>query len=248
MVLAILAYLELAAVSSDVYDVLDNWQTSPIVNITLVDWGDECPAGYLALALKNSDFPGVQKGHCGCTPNMYSFGSTYANCSDEAEVLPECMSYVAKSRVEAESWRGRQLCILRGGQPAESWSSGYKQRPHPTSDGKCPTGYRRCGQGLDHNLGNAICFREEDELCPLTNIVVAGAVPSGVGWFAIGQFDDSYSLYGKREGLGEFPLIDLQLKLTSQQGDEFRDGESYSTGSQDRGPCYTGMTQVLTSA
>ena len=245
MILAIVAYAELESISNDVYDVIDNWKTKPVVNMTLVDWTDDCPSDYYALSLDNSDFPGVKKGHCGCVPHV-EYASQFTNCSDEAEASTSCMSYVEKPGVKAQSWRGKRICVRRGGEPAESWSNGYHQRPHPDEAGECPGGYHKCGEGFDHNNGGAICFPDDEGefLCPLTNAVVAESRPAGDGWFVLGDFDDNYALFGRREGLEEFPMVDLQLKLTTELGDTFRDGVSYSTGSQDRGPCYLGTNQV----
>lgn len=244
MVMAILAYQELAAISGDVFDVLNNWQRKPVVNITVIDWTEECPHGYSLMSIDNTDFPGIKKGHCGCSSNP-THTSGLHNCSDEAELTDFCMSYIKKSSVPSTSWRGKRLCVLRGGEPAESWKNGYRQRPHPNSEGICPEGYRKCGQGDDHNNARALCFPEEEPLCPLTNIVVSESIPSTEGWDLIGEFNDGYSLFGRREGYGELPLVDLQIKLTTEVGQSFRDGKSYSTGRQNRGPCYMGPSQVI---
>jgi hypothetical protein len=247
MVLSILAYMELAAISNDVFDVLDNWQKRPVVDMALVSYGAPCPEGYDPMSLDGTDFPGVDKGHCGCVPG-YGYASTLDNCSDAAEPIPACMSYVAKSGVETKAWRGKRVCALRGGEPAESWGGEYYQRPHPDSDGVCPNGYHKCGEGLTHDVDHAICFPNEASFqCPLTNAVVAETLPAGDGWFLCGAFDDDYSLYGRREGLGEFPLVDIQLKLSTDIPQSFRDGQSYSSGDQDRGPCYIGNTQEMST-
>lgn len=61
--LAISAFVELAAVTSDVSDILDNWETQPILDIYLIDPTMNCEDPFFEYAFDNSDFGGVKRGN-----------------------------------------------------------------------------------------------------------------------------------------------------------------------------------------
>jgi hypothetical protein len=249
IVLAGIAYGELKAVSSDIFDIIDNWKTEPILEAYVADYNIGCRSGYDKLGFGNADFTGVQKGHCGCTPNSF-YMSTYPNCSSEAEATNECMTAPSRSGIPVKSWRSELICVKRGGQAAASWRSGYVRRPYPSSKGKCPTGYRKCGTATaTYEDDRAVCF-PEDEVCPLTGMLIAANTnpPTDPSWIkAEGNFSDGHSLYIRREFPGELPIVDFQTGLTEYGSDDYLT-DGYKASKNKRGPCYIGNKQEYSSS
>lgn len=247
IVLAATAYAELKAISTDVFDIIDNWKTKPILEAYIADYNIGCRSGFENLGFGNTDFTGVQRGHCGCAQNL-QYSSTYPNCSVEAEATAYCMTAPARSSISTKAWRSQLICVKRGGQAAASWKNGYVRRPYPSNKGKCPDGYKLCGQGTYEN-DRAICFPEEN-VCPLTGLLIApnNNPPTSGNWIkANGTFGDAHSLYFRREYPGELPLVDFQNALTEYGSDDYITDE-YRSSKNKRGPCYLGAKQVYSSS
>jgi hypothetical protein len=86
-------------------------------------------------------------------------------------------------------------------------------------------------------------------MCPITATVIS-QTPPGVDWLeANGShwFEDGYSLYFKREGLFELPVVDLATALTEYSG-EYIDWQQYDPGNNDRGVCIAGRYQKTSDA
>jgi len=105
----------------------------------------------------------------------------------------------------------------------------------------------KCGTG-NYDNDRAICFPTSAGECPITNIAVANSAPtSGGTWIANGTFSDGYTLYLQRERQNNLASVDLELHLTEYSSVDYEDGVSYDSNDNDRGPCYTGVTQKFTS-
>lgn len=250
LVLSLTAYVQLQEISSDVYDITNNWETKPVSSVYIPSLAEEsCPEGFSAITLEKSDFPGITKGSCGCTQNTEGFVSSAANCSDTAEATNYCMSMPTQNKVSATKWRNSNICFKRDGEAASSWDNGYVRRPYPSSVGQCPEGYRKCGAGVDYEEG-AVCF-PIDTQCPITGLLVTPVddpPPSSGQWTAVGVLQNgTYTVYTRREFPGELPLVNLQLHLTDYPDNDYLDGVSYDADRNKRGPCYTGSTQTFSN-
>jgi hypothetical protein len=248
--LSLSAYQKLQAISSDVYDITDNWKTEPVIGVFVPASHDaDCPDGFAAISIEKSDFTGITKGPCGCVPNVNGYISSAANCSVAEEATAYCMSAPARDAVKSKSWRDSKICFKRGGKPATSWTEGYYRRPYPDADGACPTDYKRCGTGLTYEQG-AVCF-PADSPCPITGMLVAPAddpLPAEGGWQSAGTFPgDEYLLLTRREHEGELPVVDLEMHLTLDNSQEYTDGDSYNPDDNRRGPCYLGTKQKFSN-
>jgi hypothetical protein len=241
MVLAILAYIDLSNYTSDVQSILKNWKTKPLIDVYITNFTNvECAEGYTEMGYPHSDFTGVGRGHCGCTPNIYSYVSAYPNCSSEVEAIPDCQSAKSLPGIAAKSWRREKICIKRGGIGSVSFANGYFRRPYPDEHGNCPDDYKKCGTG-NYQDDRAICFPSDTE-CPITGLLIAASQPSGGSWTSVGNFThDGLHLYARREYPGELPAVEFSDALTRYKGDYFQD--NYNGKNNNRGPCYMGSSQ-----
>lgn len=250
LALSLSAYTKLQEISSDVYDITENWETQPVISVYVPMSVDEpCPDGYSVISLEKSDFPGITKGSCGCTPNVEGYVSTAANCSDSAEPTNYCMSMPPQGEVRSSKWRNSNICYQRGGESAASWATGYIRRPYPDGEGRCPDGYRKCGVGASYEDG-AICF-PVDSQCPITGMLVTPhdePPPLSGHWHPAGELDGNFTLFVRRQFPGEMPIVDLELHLTEYTSNDYLDGVSYDADNNKRGPCYTGRKQVFSDS
>jgi hypothetical protein len=186
-------------------------------------------------------------GNCGCSPNP-NFTSSYSACSVDAEFSNYCVSVPEFDKIPVTSWRNTKICVLRDGIPSISYKNGYFKRPS-VSKGTCPSGYKLCGNGSEFDIDRSICFPVEYK-CPITAIVMSDTYPNaddGAWVQANGSYilDNNYSLYIRREGFGELPIVDLKTALaflSSPEEDDFVDG-NYDPGHNKRGICMKGKTQ-----
>lgn len=244
IILAAIAYAKLKEISGDVIDIVNNWKLVPFTEVYVAESGD-CDADFEEFGYKYGKFEGLERGHCGCVSNgLYS--STYTNCSEDASASGYCMTSNSRPDIGASTWRHNKICFKRSGQSAASWTDGYTRRPYVDSSGACPSGYKKCGKGTNYENDKAICF-PETELCPITGVTVEpnGDTPSGTGWVeANGSFTRSgYTLWYRREEIGELPLAQLSLTLTDYASNNV--GPDYDYTQNDRGPCYTGRPQDI---
>lgn len=252
LALSLSAYLKLEEISSDVFDVTDNWKTPPVTEVFVpLSFDADCPDGFSTITLEKSDFSGITKGPCGCVPNTLGYVSGIGNCSVEAEATAFCMSAPPRDEVKTKSWRESKICFKRDGKAATSWKNGYYRRPYPDQDGNCPKSYKRCGTGATYDKG-AVCF-PEDTICPVTGMLVAPVndlpPPAEGGWVQNGTFPGGeYVLLTRREYEGERPMVDLEMHLTQDPTDGYLDGESYNPDNNKRGPCYLGSTQLFSDS
>ena len=246
-------------------DVIDNWTTVPISNMTLVNYDESCPDGFTSFY--SDAFTGSAKGSCACTSNTLGYESSYANCTDTIEATTQCVSDPAiKDGFNLKLWRGKTLCYQRAGQAAcefdvkkqESYTGSAAstpwRRPRPDKDGSCPTGYQRCGafDTTTYSESKAICFPDEFA-CPLTGLKVVStstltsAQNAGYTEY-LGTFDDSYLLYGRRDGVSDvLPSIFLEAALAELSGGTSYDMLQYEASDNPRGICYNnqGSDQVI---
>jgi hypothetical protein len=240
MVLAIMAYIDLSNYTSDVQDILKNWKTKPLMDIYVANYTDTCAEGYSEFSYSRSDFTGVGVGHCACTASSLTYTSTYANCTSDAELTPECMSMNSLSGVNAKAWRRERICYKRGGIGSVSFKDGYFRRPYPDEKGKCEDGFKLCGNGT-YQDDRAICFPDTEQ-CPITGLLVAATKPSGGSWISAGNFTrDGTHLFYRREYVDELPVVNLEDALTKYNGDYMAD--NYNGNKNARGPCYMGGVQ-----
>jgi len=231
------AYNELNAAISDVSDLLENWETEPIVAMTQVAWDEDCPSGWEEMPY--TTWPGASAGHCACPSTSGSYDSSTSSCNTN-QTNAGCLTDYAVSSVDLVSWRGHKGCVLRGGDPAMVWDDSYWERPHPDEDtGECESGYKLCGDSSDPGFDSsrAVCFPEGTP-CPLT--FVEGGTGSQPDWWSAaahgnstGADDEGYRLWYERQGAGDLPLVELALRLKE---------------SSSRGVCYQGSNQKYGTA
>ncbi len=229
--------------------------------MTFVNYDETCPTGFTSFNF--GTFTGSSKGACACVSNSLGYTSTYANCSDTIELTSECASDpVITSDIDLKLWRGKRLCYQRAGQAACEFDrkkqESYKytgaaattpwRRPRPAKDGSCPTGYQRCGEAgtSTYSESRAICF-PNDVPCPLTGLKVASAstvatvIAAGYTEY-LGTFDDSYELYGRRDGVSDvLPTIYIEDALAELSGGTSYDKLAYKSSDNKRGKCYNGQ-------
>lgn len=249
IILAAVAYAELAEISGDVIDIINNWKLVPFTEVYVANVGVDCAADFEEVSYKYGRFEGLNRGHCGCATNSFGYVSTFPNCSDVATASGACMTSNSRGGFGASTWRHQKVCFKRSGQPAASWENGYERRPNVDANGLCPKDYKKCGVGMDYNNDMAICY-PANELCPITGVTVEpyAATPTGSDWEkANGTFArEGHHLWFRREGLGELPLAQLALTLTEYSSSNV--GPDYNHIYNSRGPCYTGGAQDIKSA
>mmetsp|Transcript_22844 Transcript_22844/g.29636 ORF Transcript_22844/g.29636 Transcript_22844/m.29636 type:complete len:545 (+) Transcript_22844:186-1820(+) len=226
------AYNELNAAINDVSDMLNNWETKPLVQVAVVDYQDSCPSGFEEMP--NRDWPGASAGNCACPSTSGEYTSTTASCSTN-QTQAGCITDPAISSISLSVWRGKKTCYRRGGEPAMTWTDSFWERPHPDSEtGECESGYKKCGDGT-FDESRSICF-PDDELCPITDITVASSEPSDFSTADISnvtaEYGDGTAIFFKRQSFGQLPLVDLSLQLAGSN----------------RGPCYQGSSQTYSTA
>lgn len=233
-VLLLISYIWTFFVTAHTADIFHLWETNPIVSIYIPSCyeGNYCAEGFQSVAIK-SEINSVGNGPCACVENNLGLLSSNDSCTLAEKTLDKCMSLPAFTPHERDVWRESTLCIKRAGHSAI-------KRPHPDDNGKCPAGFRKCGDGL-RQLEGAICFPSSTE-CPIVNMMMlpsAHTVPAHEGWESAGEFTRTNStLYVRREHLNELPIVDLDFQLT----------EYNSKGKNLRGHCYNKVNQVTKNA
>ena len=229
--LMIVNVILVSRVSNHVQDITRLWKDQPIVSmyVSSSNQEDACSFGFDALPLENAALPGISATSCGCTENPYGYLSSIAPCFGRGEHSGYCMSLEALQPTDSLRWRGSTLCIKRAGRPAATYKGHYSGRPHPNKHGKCPHGYRKCGEGKNQDEG-AVCFPDNAE-CPITNIMVLPKSSSPLtneGWEPAGTFlNDNHVLYFRREHMGELPIMNITVALTEFAGEHNTRGSAF---------------------
>ena len=209
-VLLLTSYIWTFFVTAHTADIFHLWETNPIVSIYIPSSyeGNYCAEGFQPAAIK-SDINSVGKGPCACVENDLGLKSSNNSCAYAEETSEKCMSLPEFAPHASDVWRESTICIKRAGHSA-------LHRPRPDANGKCPTGFRKCGKGLTQGEG-AICFPSFTG-CPITNMMMlpsAQTVPTDGGWESAGAFTSSNNtLYVRREHLNELSIVDLDIQLT----------------------------------
>eukprot|EP01032_Pedospumella_encystans_P008101 gene8101-9650_t len=125
------------------------------------------------------------------------------------------MSLNSLPQVDTLAWRGSVICVKRDGQPAASNHHTYNARPQVDGKGRCPDGYKKCGEGQNQQYG-AICFSHEAK-CPITNLLIlpSSETPSAdAKWERAGVFPTGLTLFYRREFVNELPITAIAFRLT----------------------------------
>ena len=173
--LVLSAYLKLSTNVGVLLELIDNWQTGTIQELTVAA---TCPIGY-EPALKDRYWDGIQAGcWCGnantntmktkkitcapfCTTACTSDALT-AGCTNVASKSAQLLNYWTKN--SGLSGGNAQICIQRS---TETYAS---MALLTTSDGACLTGYTKCGSSPE----NVFCTAQVK--CPINSITVAPAI------------------------------------------------------------------------
>ena len=183
--LVLSAYLKLSTNVGVLLELIENWQTGTIQDLTVAA---VCPTGYES-ALKDRYWDGVQAGcWCGnvnsntlktkkitCTPfctSACTADATKAGCTNIPSKSPQILNYWTKNAGISGGYA--QICIQRS---SENYAS---MAPLTTSTGTCPTGYTKCGSSKE----NVFCTKQTK--CPINSITVA-SVASTTGCTTAGN-------------------------------------------------------------
>ena len=166
--LVINAYLKLSENVGEFGDLVENWQTKTILELSL---NNTCPIGY-EKAANDRVWPGVKAGcYCGdvsstvlkqknitCSPFCTS------DCSIEMKSVG-CKSVAPRDAQALTHWFERdstplQICVKRSN---ESFA-GSATLTSPSGD--CPSGYIKCGTSAE----NVFCTKEAK--CPISGITI----------------------------------------------------------------------------
>ncbi len=236
--LLVYVYTGMQKISPRVRDITHLWETKPIVSVYVPAQYQEiqCAQGYQPVSISNN-ISAIGVGPCGCAHNAVGFLSSNHSCAYKEENSNICTSLSTLPQLTSLAWRESTICIKRAGKVAASFQLNYKGRHHPNREGYCPSGYRKCGVGLNQQEG-AVCFPTSVE-CPITNMLMlpsAQPVPVDQGWESAGEFlSANLTLYVRRQHLNELPVVDLVFQLT----------EYNSKGESLRGRCYDHPKQLV---
>ena len=205
------AFNELDARTDDVHNIIHNWETAPIMNVTATT--SACPQGFEDLTTLT--WPGTVGGPCACPRgaryDRKEYFSSEGICSAN-QTSARCVTDPAISSVRLSEWRaGKRICAERGGEAAVVVHNDkiVKERPQPTADGGCPRHYKRCGSG-SYNRAAAICV-PQSTACPIRELEVLSSADynkHASNWSGRVELGNDMVLAFARDREGVLPLVD----------------------------------------
>jgi len=226
IILAILAYLSLSSPPNHLRDLLDNWQQSPIYALKTVPKTQSCPFGWETIS-RVGHWPGSVAG-CYCS----SSNSLRQGFCADSDLSQGCVDVPETTPFDLQSWRGRILCLWRGG-TAVYYASAYDSNaadhcPSKTDIYGNTVLFRACGSGLGSHCA------EEGLSCPVSSMQLQGpGQPTPTGFPFAEYFGESQVLYYSNDDSSPIlPIIDITITrgpvCFEDPGDEgFPDTEIY---------------------
>ena len=207
-----------------IQDLVDDWQTEPVLDFVLAVNDTQCPLGYAQEA--NLHFPGYQADYCICpsgasmvdSGNVYALTTQLGSCNS-TQLAQDC--YTPDTRLSrggslgawVPGFRG-QVCVQRGGQPAYDQATGTR-RAMPDDGRGCGSDSKICGTGsYTTATGGATCW-PRDVPCPVTQIsVIPQSDFAGTGLpYAKPIPSTSYVIAFDNGTLPGRPLVSLDVTL-----------------------------------
>ena len=165
-------------------EITTNWDTKPLTGVTVVTWGQSCPAGYSADGTV-MEWPGKSE-ECGCQSGAKYKGKTQSSSTsscnfNQTNASPSCVDSGGINSVSLAKWKGASLCFSRTGSV-----SGSTSRPLPP----CSSGYHACGTGT-YDADRAVCAPDTETSlkwptsaastgCPLTILTTDKSISNSV--------------------------------------------------------------------
>lgn len=179
------AYNELKDNTGNINDLVDNWQTAPLYNVTVVPNGAACPSGFKSLT--TTAWPGADMLYCVCPSGASwdgdSFSTSGGSCSTNATKAgcsaPSNPGYINRRDMTSMTSSIGSICAQARGPPAIAADG--KVRPAPVN-GQCESGWRTCGTGSGNN---SFCWPTSEPECPVTRaevITLAAYMSNTAAW------------------------------------------------------------------
>ncbi|CAG9319185.1 unnamed protein product [Blepharisma stoltei] len=203
LVLSGIAYTSICFPENHINEVIDNWKMLSIYDIVTVNSSQSCPFGYDEIN-RVAQWPGTNEG-CYCSYN----GDVIDSPCTSSQTKQGCTAVSSTAPFNMRVWRGRVLCVWRGGTSAywapvagnESCPSLTDIYDHEVEFIKCATGeFQLCQES---SLG-----------CPINKVLLQNSSdPRPDGYSNSLYFGDDLVLY---YGIGDedstdLPIIDIAI-------------------------------------
>ena len=139
----------------------ENWESGPIIDITSVNQGSHCPAGYEPLI--SNKYPGNTEG-CDCFKSesiTYNKKIFTDKCSSN-QLSEQCVDIDNKGNKTLTTWKGTDLCVKR-------MKEDFFDLMTVTGEKTCPAGKKKCG--IFDSENNILCLNENQN-CPINYIEI----------------------------------------------------------------------------
>lgn len=139
----------------------ENWESGPIIDITSVNQGSHCPAGYEPLI--SNKYPGNKEG-CDCFKSesiTYNKKIFTDKCSSN-QLSEQCVDIDNKGNKTLTTWKGTDLCVKR-------MKEDFFDLMTLTGEKTCPAGKKKCG--IFDSENNILCLNENQN-CPINYIEI----------------------------------------------------------------------------